>query len=209
MPHSARIGSPRTVIVFGAIPHLLEHHFEHNRQRVWSAGARLNSLPVAGNNVILPAPVKIQDVIYWYEIAHVGLTAIQLAHGSDLLAFLADDKQRNAWIDADSVLVYVRRGFHPINGKAICTLDLARIDTPDDLRRQGRFTRFINFVEGLDVPIYVENVGNPHLSDFLARRGYQKVGDDFAPSFFRPGNKEMAWRWVGRMSSAAKSPGSS
>lgn len=86
-------------------------------------------------------------------------------------------RSRNAWIDYGPLSIYVRKGIHSIGKEYKDTFDLANMHISDDRKkRQGTFTKFLEMVEeNVDVPVYVENILNEWMIDFLIERGYNIV----------------------------------
>jgi GNAT superfamily N-acetyltransferase len=64
-----------------------------------------------------------------------------------------------------------------INGVRAETLDLASFEIDPDSRGKGLFTEMLGLIEKYawenDLTIFVENVHNTRLRDFLIRRGYE------------------------------------
>lgn len=74
--------------------------------------------------------------------------------------------------------LYFRRTRRYINGEVCETLELASFEVDGELG-QGNFTAFLEHVEPYarleGVILFVENVLNDRLADFLRRRGYKEV----------------------------------
>lgn len=73
---------------------------------------------------------------------------------------------RNCWL-GDQFHIYVRNSTR--DNRRV--LDLASIDIDPDYQHQGLFKEFLTVVEGQsEVPLFIENVLNPHLRVFLTKR---------------------------------------
>lgn len=83
---------------------------------------------------------------------------------------------RNAWIAEPGIKIYVRKGWHCIADDIRTCLDVANVEVHEKLQRQGIFNAWLMKAEVLATGrfdyVYVENVLNPHLDDYLSRRGY-------------------------------------
>ena len=98
----------------------------------------------------------------------------------------------NSWITMGDLRVYMRKGVHTLPPlRAVRnTFDIASVEVTSDKRGNGIFTEFLKVAEdlarenGFDA-VYVENLLNPRLASFLARRGYTQMGSQEVPSFFR------------------------
>lgn len=102
----------------------------------------------------------------------------------------------NTWLTIDSYMaLYVRKGFHYNKDfdSVISTLDLANFETPEKYRSTGICTRFLNWLESRNVPIYVECIHNPRLLQFLLKRGYKLADDSSVPSVFKNVNGSFDW----------------
>lgn len=92
------------------------------------------------------------------------------------------DFRRNLWLTADKMEVYVRKASHVISGDVPRCFDIASITVGEEHRGKGLFSSWLDYVEatlrgGEYEFIYVENVLNPLLLEFLRRRGYQQTGE--------------------------------
>jgi hypothetical protein len=96
----------------------------------------------------------------------------------------------NSWVNYNGGEVYLRVSRRSIQGRQEICVDVANVTFPDDLRRQGRFKGLIRDIRRItDLPIYVENVLNPHIRPWLLRAGFEKVfGDDASPSYILRGH---------------------
>ncbi len=99
----------------------------------------------------------------------------------------------NTWINyPNGMKVYVRKGHHMIGDTVESTFDVANISVPENLQKGGLFTYWLKTAEAeaseRDLIVFVESVLNPHLAEFLTKRGYIKTGDDMCPSFYRKGD---------------------
>ena len=97
-------------------------------------------------------------------------------------------KERNSWLGNKVIEVYVRKGFHIIEGKMRRCLDVASVTTSPKYRGKGYFTRFIDYAESFGYVIYLENVFNEDLISFFKKRGYKSIQEnDYPLSFFKDG----------------------
>jgi N-acetylglutamate synthase-like GNAT family acetyltransferase len=109
---------------------------------------------------------------------------------TDTIRLFLLGSNRNCWLNYPDFHVYVRKGYHRINqaNPVSMTFDIANIDVEARQRGKGIFTDWLTLVEretksaGLEA-VYVENVLNPRLADFLTRRGYTKL-EGGIPSFY-------------------------
>jgi hypothetical protein len=108
-----------------------------------------------------------------------------------VIAFLHSD-QRNAWIKENGIEVYVRHSHRAVDDGYIACFDIANVQAK--VRGKGRFTSLMTVLEALPINLYIENVTNPRLAAWFARRaGYvrdRREADqpDFplkSPCFFR------------------------
>jgi hypothetical protein len=83
---------------------------------------------------------------------------------------------RNAWIEDDALRVYIRKGNRYINRKHVQTIDVANIMSNPKHQGKGFFKAFMQYVESYNMPVYVENIFNPALTDMLIKNGYEKIG---------------------------------
>jgi GNAT superfamily N-acetyltransferase len=98
----------------------------------------------------------------------------------------------NTWISYPEFHVYVRKGTRKIPGFLGYqqTFDVANITVEEAHRGKGLFTWWLGILETeakhvYDYDgIYVENVLNDRLREFLRQRGYTSVGDPTLPSFY-------------------------
>lgn len=84
---------------------------------------------------------------------------------------------RSTWVADDTISVYVRASRRVLDGempKTTNCLDLATFDVPEELQKQGIFTRFLHEAEEINPwPFtYVENVLNPVIVPLLLREGW-------------------------------------
>lgn len=80
---------------------------------------------------------------------------------------------RNKWLDDGILSVYVRKGYHMYEGMILNTLDIANISTiSEEYQGKGHFKSFMNKVESVGKPVWVENIHNPLLSRMLVKHGY-------------------------------------
>jgi hypothetical protein len=90
--------------------------------------------------------------------------------------FLASNL-RSVWVREPGIAVYVRKGLHVILDEGAYTLDVANVEVDEALRHKGVFKAWLAKAERLNpYPfVYVENVHNPILHDFLVREGYSTL----------------------------------
>jgi GNAT superfamily N-acetyltransferase len=74
--------------------------------------------------------------------------------------------------------VYVRRGFHILDGtEAEWCFDIANVSVDVESRRKGVFKRFLSWTEveagKRGLPVFVESILNSQLYAFLRERGYR------------------------------------
>lgn len=108
-----------------------------------------------------------------------------------LMKFL-ESKITNMWINHPDISIYVRKGWHrlPDFRMPVETFDIANINVPQTMQKQGIFTRWLEMAEDVAneegfAAVFVESVLNPDLAKFLAKRGYTQSGPDECPNFFR------------------------
>lgn len=82
-----------------------------------------------------------------------------------------------AWLARGPLSVYMRVGYHMIDGKLTRCLDIA--NAVSKTKGRGHFTRFLDWLENDFMPstggtIFVENVINQRLQVYLTRRGYTR-----------------------------------
>lgn len=91
---------------------------------------------------------------------------------------------RSQWLMVPGLDVYVRRGFHLIEGDLTACLDLASLNaTP---MRKGIGTRFITAAHEMNPwrVTYIESVLNPHLVRWLDRNDWMRI-ESMAPSYYK------------------------
>lgn len=109
-------------------------------------------------------------------------------YNEDLQAFL-NSSLRNTWIKYPNFEVYVRKGYHLLEGKQAITFDVANIHVHEEARGKGIFSTWLDMVEtmaheeGFDA-VYVENLLNPLLANFLVRAGYTRTGPMDLSSYY-------------------------
>jgi hypothetical protein len=84
---------------------------------------------------------------------------------------------RNEWLFFGPLEVYVRKSTIP--AELGYNFQIATVGVKTDQQKKGIFTRFLEFVERYVAEtnmaaVYVENVLNPNLETFLAKKGYDK-----------------------------------
>lgn len=90
--------------------------------------------------------------------------------------FLSDPHCRSSCVKTDFVTVYLRKSDRYIHGALHDCLDLANIEVPETLWRQGIARATIQFLEKGNpyYYIFVENATNPILHSALKRWGWQQ-----------------------------------
>ena len=84
--------------------------------------------------------------------------------------------------------LYVRHGYHNIDGELVDTLDLTNLKA--SCPGNGAFSNLVDwiFANYPKTVIYVENVLNPRFGDKLIRMGFTKIGERHPFSYFKRGN---------------------
>jgi hypothetical protein len=92
---------------------------------------------------------------------------------------VADARQwpRSTWIYSDTLDVYVRKGSHLLDTERTC-LDIASIQVPESLWRQGIFSRFVMAAHEMHPweATYIENAHNPIIRNWCEKHGWQRAG---------------------------------
>ena len=83
-----------------------------------------------------------------------------------------------AWTSFEGLDICLRLGERHLEScGAVRCLQVANIETREDMSGQGMLTRFVQAVEAVtDMPIYVEGVLTPRLAASLERRGFTRLG---------------------------------
>ena len=100
--------------------------------------------------------------------------------------FLAADHATNAWLDGAWLHAYVRKGQRWLSmhqprdlaqwrAEQTDCIDLANVAMQPEYQLQGVFPGFLDHLESKRIAIYVENVHEPSLRWYFARRGYRKM----------------------------------
>lgn len=116
-----------------------------------------------------------------------------------LAEFIKDSEGRMAqskWLADDTMNVYVRRGFHSIDGLPRICLDVASVTVAVE---QGTWTNFIWKAHDLNPwdCTFVECVHNHHLASWLLRNGFMPT--DGMESYYMPKDPEK-WKISSRSS---------
>jgi len=85
----------------------------------------------------------------------------------------------NAYVEFDGFdALYVRHGFHYIDGELISTLDLANITASNP--GSGTFTKLVDWIfeNYPDTIVFVENVFNHRFEGKLDRMGFIQINDE-------------------------------
>jgi hypothetical protein len=97
--------------------------------------------------------------------------------------------QRNVWVVEKSIRVYVRKNRRFFDNNIHECLDIGTVEVNKDKRGTGIFTKFLTKFENearkQNKYVYVENVLEPRLMMFLARRKY-RLGGDIQSMYFKP-----------------------
>jgi hypothetical protein len=103
---------------------------------------------------------------------------------NELWQFL-ESSYRNRWLEHDKIKVYVRKAHHFIKDQACECLDIASIEVIEEFQHQGVFKDFLDTALTLNpYPcLYIENVLNQNLVQYLKRRGFYQIGD-VSPCFY-------------------------
>ena len=109
------------------------------------------------------------------------------------LAQQVNGLNKRAWIDYDDKMsVYLRYpGRHLIGNEIVECFDIATVETLEEFRGQGVFTRFLDEVEFARPRIYIENVMEKRFQTFFENRGYECVHKDILGTkcFFKTGSR--------------------
>ena len=89
----------------------------------------------------------------------------------------------NAWLESFQLKIYVRKGWHSVDGSVRSCLDVANIVVEPQYQKQGLFKTWIERAEQVAAKhdfycVYVESIHNDHLSDYLTKRGYKWTTDN-------------------------------
>lgn len=107
-------------------------------------------------------------------------------------AFIAGTR-RNGWLEYPHMQVYVRKGYHCIDGVGRHTLDIANVEVQERKRGKGIFTAWLKHAEkcaeGAFEGVFVENLLNMRLLELLLARGYILAGNSEMPSVYKPCNQ--------------------
>lgn len=108
----------------------------------------------------------------------------------DLIEFLNAKHEKNCWFVYDTFKVYVRKAMRtlPPMRAFFDTLDIATINVYEEHQGNGIFTAYLTMAEDLakeaDRIVFIENVLNPRLAQWLECRGYSRMGPPELPSYF-------------------------
>ena len=86
------------------------------------------------------------------------------------------EPRQSRWVEVPEGRIYLRQAKRPGIGE---TIDIPNIAFDEEARGKGAFTRYLGEIEieaqraGLD-GVYVENIFNPRLAQFLRGRGYEE-----------------------------------
>lgn len=99
---------------------------------------------------------------------------------TDVRNFL-NSSSRNAWVQVETMSVYVRKGIHMVNGEFVVLFDIATVEQEEAERGKGKFRKFLISLEGLLSTeeaikgIFVENVLNERLAASLPYMGFIRL----------------------------------
>ncbi len=103
--------------------------------------------------------------------------------------FIDSPKIRNIWIRERDIDVYVRRSNRLIEGNLILCLDIASVEVNENRQGQGIFKAFLYQFEKeaakMRRAVYVENILEPRLLDFLIRKGYILIPKSIPPCVYK------------------------
>lgn len=89
-------------------------------------------------------------------------------------------KHSNIWLEDNILNIYVRKNLRNINNQQVNTIDIANIsEISKKYQGKGYFKAFMIKVESLGIPVYVECIHNPNLTDMLERNGYTILGGQY------------------------------
>lgn len=91
--------------------------------------------------------------------------------------------------------VYFRRTARYFGHECTRTLEIGAVNVDEDRQNQGHFSRFLvdfeEVAEHEDRIVYIENVHNEILRDYLRRLGYASIGDTSSPCYRGPRRAEV------------------
>lgn len=100
----------------------------------------------------------------------------------ELQIFMKDfsnTRTQNKWIHDGNLSIYIRKGYHPVDGKIYKFLDLASIAISEELQGKGIFTEFLNLLlqKYPDINIYVESIHNPAIRHICQKFGFREIDE--------------------------------
>jgi hypothetical protein len=137
----------------------------------------IEDLPRALDVLASPMPsLKIRSRICRCRMAYASGFCAKLGQ----FVATADQKvfSHSEWLKHDGLQVYLRKSLRCFDGEnRIMTLDVSNVGVKPSLRGKGRFRSFMDLAERLNPwdGIFVENVLEPRLEQFLRNRGYVLV----------------------------------
>lgn len=100
------------------------------------------------------------------------------------ISLFLQSKDINLWLKGSGIEVYVRKGYHLIDGKRCKTLDIANITVTK--KGQGLGSEFLEFcckINPFDA-VYIENILNNRFFVFLIKNDWQPV-HSIPPSVYK------------------------
>jgi hypothetical protein len=91
-----------------------------------------------------------------------------------------DSANRNGWLYLDHISIYLRKSNRILNrdGNLIDCIDIGAVEVPIEYQNKGYFKKFLSHLEKLTFKagkhLYVENVSNPILKNYLVKLGYER-----------------------------------
>jgi hypothetical protein len=96
-----------------------------------------------------------------------------------ILDFNLDNNKKSFIFRNDKILLHLNKSYKHIEDTLILCFNIINIYINERFRSQGIFKQLINFII-LDIkrPIYIENVSNPQLKEYL-----KSIGWNYLPSY--------------------------
>ena len=109
----------------------------------------------------------------------------------NLSQFLSSKWPNNAWIKEKNIEVYVRKSVRVLGQNVYPCLEIGNVNVNENHKGKGVFTaflkRFEKEAEKLHRYVYVENLLEPRLINFLLKNGYKLVpgANTLAPCVYK------------------------